>query len=408
MSGITNGGGVAKNSKTSDRAHAGYSSESCLSGSHFVVFSAGIVVLTSIWNPLILSFCQRFGQNNTIGSPRHEGSFITMKTIRIKCLSSYSMSWDPILDILAKHYRVEQVSDPDFLLCMVPVKSFEYCRYDAVRIFWSGENYSPDFNTMDYAMGFDELTYHDRYLRWPVYMTYGDTPQQAEMKHLSVGSEILRHKDRFCNFIYSHQGQLRRGDFLRRLSEYKSVDSAGTLFNNMPDGWCVRFDASKIDFQRRCKFTVAFESCALRGFTTEKIVHAFAAQTVPIYLGNPDIAQEFQPGSFINGNDFPSWDALIQRVIEVDQNDELYLSMLRTPAFQASYRPSVRRPELERFLVSIFDQDRESAYRRPRYALPLTCNERLATWGRVPYTILRIRREWRRFWQRITRGKQDA
>ncbi|MGL2559712.1 fucosyltransferase, partial [Helicobacter pylori] len=37
------------------------------------------------------------------------------------------------------------------------------------RVFYTGENEVPNFNLFDYAIGFDELDFRDRYLRMPLY-----------------------------------------------------------------------------------------------------------------------------------------------------------------------------------------------------------------------------------------------
>ena len=57
------------------------------------------------------------------------------------------------------------------------------------------------------------------------------------------------------------------------------------------------------------------------------------ARAMPIYWGNPRIAAEFNPKSFLNYFDFPSEEALIEKIIELDQDDAKYLEYLRQPYF---------------------------------------------------------------------------
>ena len=335
---------------------------------------------------------------------------IPMKTLRLHCIAAPHTTWEPILGILAKHYRIELTDqNPDYILCMIPNRNYRYCRYEGVRIFLSTENFTPDFNTVDYAIGSDHLTFQDRYFRYPVYMSwYPDSPSRdlAVHKHETVPDDIYRTKTLFCNFIYNHQGQQRRGDFFDQLNRYRRVEAPGVFRNNMPDHFRVTNPREKLAFQRRCRFTIAFEACSMRGLTTEKILDAFAAQTIPIYLGNPDIPLEFDPDSFINGHDYPSWDALIQRVMEVDQNESEYLRMLRTPAFRAEYLPERQTAELERFLTHIFDQEKTMAYRRSRCYIALAHDLRMAElrdpWGQ----FRRFGRKIRRFCARLIRGKK--
>ena len=55
------------------------------------------------------------------------------------------------------------------------------------------------------------------------------------------------------------------------------------------------------------------------------------ANTLPIYWGNPLVDRDFNPRSFLNAADFPSLDALADRVAQIDQDDEVYLQCMREP-----------------------------------------------------------------------------
>ena len=61
------------------------------------------------------------------------------------------------------------------------------------------------------------------------------------------------------------------------LSWYQQVSSGGRYKNNI--GGPVD---DKLKFQRKHKFVIAFENTATPGYTTEKIIGAFAAGAVPI------------------------------------------------------------------------------------------------------------------------------
>lgn len=127
--------------------------------------------------------------------------------------------------------------------------------------------------------------------------------------------------------------------FCRMLSEYKRVDSPGCVLNNMPRLPYDQTRQQKIEFMRRYKFTIAFENSSSPGYTTEKIADAFAAGTVPIYWGNPDIAKEFNPDAFINCHDFPDLDSVVRHVIAVDKDDALFTRYLQAPPFRGNALP---------------------------------------------------------------------
>src|SRR5258708_22395753 len=90
---------------------------------------------------------------------------------------------------------------------------------------------------------------------------------------------------------------------------------------------------AKIEWMRQYKFHIAFENSSLPGYTTEKLPQALMARTLPIYWGSPRVAEEFNAKSFVDALHFPDLDALVERVIELDNNDARYLEYLAQPAF---------------------------------------------------------------------------
>lgn len=221
---------------------------------------------------------------------------------------------------------VELSNEPDFLFCSVGYQA-EALNYDCPRIFLTGENIVPDFNCYDYAIGFHDIEFEDRYKRIPLYCFYEKDYREAIRKH-EKEPEVAKKK--FCNFVYSNgrDAMHERDDFFYMLSEYKKVDSGGRHLNNI--GEAVD---DKIEFQKGYKFSIAFENAVANGYTTEKILHAFAAGTIPIYYGNPKIAEDFNSKSFINCHDFESFDAVVEYVKKVDQDADLYRQYLREPIF---------------------------------------------------------------------------
>ena len=101
-------------------------------------------------------------------------------------------------------------------------------------------------------------------------------------RNRETAEALLKQKEYFANFIAGHESEFNiRGDFFKKLCGYKRVESPGSYLNNMPDGKVVSFEnESKVDFQRKCKFTLCFESTNHYGFVTEKIMDAFYADTV--------------------------------------------------------------------------------------------------------------------------------
>lgn len=232
-----------------------------------------------------------------------------------------------------------------------------------VKIYFTMENAVPDFNACDYAIGFEWMQYEDRYLRLPLYYLYPNICELMETKHLQSLGEIKAMKSDFCSITVSNTN--RHPIFktiVEELSKYKRVDSGGIWQNNMggrvPD---------KLAFDRTHKFSVVCENSAHSGYTTEKLVQAFAAGCVPIYWGDPSISKVFNPKSFINVQDFSTVQELAEYIKKVDLDDSLYESYLKEPALiDATFSKENQIKELKQFLSDIFTQPIEKSYRRNR------------------------------------------
>ncbi len=291
-----------------------------------------------------------------------------MKKIKIKFIGfwlGFQENNNIIYNTLSKYYDVELSDQPDYLFYSTFChNNFDYLNYDCVRIFWSGENASPDFNYCDYSIGFDNISYNDRHLCFPLFLAYGQLNDAAN-KHEEVNENTFEQKPEFCNFIVGNtEGMQARTDIFHLLNSYKPVASCGTYLTNT---WpVVTNEQEKLAFQNRCRFSITFESVAQPGFITEKILHAFAAKTVPIYLGDEDITDVFNPASFVNCRDYDSLEAVVDRVKEIEEDPQLWQKMVSTPCFKDAAYPQKKWAEFDAFLRNIMDQDLEHAYRRPR------------------------------------------
>lgn len=274
--------------------------------------------------------------------------------------------------ILKKRYEVVlDPVDPDFLICSSLGKPFSYMNYNCPRIMYTGEFNSADFTAIDYFIGYDDISFGDRAYRYP-YFLY-DYQNESVFKRCGKpltedeAREILQQKKYFCNYIFGHDTQLGiREKILEALSEYKRVECAGSHRNNMPGG--RRFSMmEKMPFMEQCKFTICAESVCYPGYTSEKIGHAFQAHTIPVYFGDPEIHKDFNKEAFVNYSDFASVEEMVNRVIEIDSNDDLYIHMLCQNRYNTENFEAMKFKGLEEFLFHIFDQDKELAYRRPRY-----------------------------------------
>lgn len=283
-----------------------------------------------------------------------------MKTIKVKFVdfNEGATAVNVFLQFLQERYEVEISDEPEWLL--YSVFGNEHLNYNnCVKIFFTGENQTPDFNLCDYAIGFDYIDFGDRYIRFPLWALYLNEIEAMLAKHHNVS---LSEKTDFCSFVVSNpHGNEARAQFMDKLSEYKQVHSGGRWRNNV--GGPV---ADKLAFQKKHKFSMAFENACHPGYTTEKLMQSFAAQTVPIYWGDPRVAETFNQEAFINCNDYPDWESVIERIKEIDQDDALWQKMVETPALKDPQIVERTRQEAKNFLYHIFDQEPAEAKRFSR------------------------------------------
>ncbi|MFT2650944.1 fucosyltransferase, partial [Helicobacter pylori] len=76
--------------------------------------------------------------------------------------------------ILKQRYKITLHNNPNEPSDLVFGNPLEQARkilsyQNTKRVFYTGENEAPNFNLFDYAIGFDELDFNDRYLRMPLY-----------------------------------------------------------------------------------------------------------------------------------------------------------------------------------------------------------------------------------------------
>lgn len=225
-----------------------------------------------------------------------------MRKIRVKCIDfwlDFRFKDSCFYKILSQKYEVEESETPDILLFSCFGREYLEPRYNTcIKIFFTGESITPDFNLCDYGLGFDHLTFSDRYMRLPLFYTYSSFDYLKKKKMDRTSNQLLNRK--FCSFVVSNaNADPIREKFYKRLNEYKQVDCGGRLYNNV--GGAV---ADKLDFISQYKFNIAIENYSKPGYTTEKIMESFVSDTVPIYWGNPLINEDFNPSAFINLHDF--------------------------------------------------------------------------------------------------------
>lgn len=232
-------------------------------------------------------------------------------------------------NLLAQKYNVSIDDHPEVLFYSCYNKS--YLNYSCKRIFYTPENERPDFSACDFAFSFD---YNKRknHFRLPLYAMYVDLLHMKPKIESSLSREealkAWKAKSKFCCMVVSNANATKRLDFFKALSKVKQVDSGGGTLNNV--GGKV---PNKMEFIKDYKFVIAFENSQYDGYTTEKILEPIYTDCIPIYWGNKCVDKDFNPERFIDYNQFDSEKELIDRLLEIEQDEELAVSMLMQPAY---------------------------------------------------------------------------
>jgi hypothetical protein len=273
-----------------------------------------------------------------------------------------------LLKFLKEHFDVVLSDKPDYIFFSVHGrKHLEY--NNCIKIFYSGENITPNFNHCDYAIGSHYIDFEDRYVRIPLYVIYYWYYKKNNAWINNLYRKYTLQKDqlfnrKFCNFIYSNNvnSDPNRDLFFEKLSKYKKVDSGGKHLNNI--GSPVR---DKMEFISKYKFTIAFENSSVPGYTTEKIFEPMLANSLPIYYGNPLIHEDFNINSFINVQGESDFDRAIDEIKFLDSDKKAYIEKLSIPKLINEKQIFLFEQKLKEFVSNIFSQDMVSAKRLAQY-----------------------------------------
>lgn len=131
---------------------------------------------------------------------------------------------------------------------------------------------------------------------------------------------------KFCGFLVSNPVNGIRNQAFIDLSKYKHVDSGGSVLNNI--GYKV---PNTIDWMSQYKFFICFENSKYDYYITEKLINAYHSGCIPIYWGSDTVADELNEKCMINVNKMKSFDEMVAKIKEIDENDDLYHQMINEP-----------------------------------------------------------------------------
>ena len=222
------------------------------------------------------------------------------------------------------------------------------------KIHYTGENTDPVIrDDVKLNIGYKHTT-SDSYIRIPLWMLSIDwwnadvdrivNPKPIPLERCCrVFANELKRKKKFCAFVVTNPCQPVRNNAFKWLNTYKSVDSAGRLYNTMGDSLFAGLgggggELRKLEFLKDYKFCLCYENSSSPGYTTEKLLHAKAAGCIPVYWGDPTVNNDFNMEGCINANECKTKEDLVALVKEIDEDYDKYLYKYNIPLLDDTRR----------------------------------------------------------------------
>ena len=285
---------------------------------------------------------------------------IFKKEIKIKITGLFDkinhIIW--LINKIGNEFEIKFVkNNPDYLIYNVFGNEDIKSKYNnAVKIAIYTENFMPDFNLADYAIGHYHINYLDRYFKYNVF--FWTNFNDIDKKRKDILKSPIRKK--FCGAVISNCEKNFRLNFIERLNNYKKIDMGGKCQNNVNGR--VK---NKIEFLSNYKFSIAIENSDGDGYLSEKIVDSFLAGTIPIYYGDYLLDEFINPKSFILIKGEKDIERKIEYIKQIDEDDNLYKAIIREkPIIDDNFANKIDRTEIKSFLKHIFRQDKNIAFRR--------------------------------------------
>ena len=269
--------------------------------------------------------------------------------------------------LLSKYNCVIDEDNPDIIFCSVYSNEINrYRNHRCKKIFYTGENIRPPKEGFDLTLSFDidnQQKNHHRLPLWVLYLDWFNKKSNVNpdfllpMEQIKSNEFINKPKTKFCAAVFSNPKKMRFAA-VERLSQYKKVDGYGSPFKNKSKGIL-----NKYQILSKYKFSICFENSISpkKGYYTEKLLHAKTAGTIPIYWSDEFCSKDFNAKAFLNLNDYfddnnfstglcikklnNALSRLIEDVVDIDNNNEKYESILNQPLFKNGEIPEFAHPD---------------------------------------------------------------
>lgn len=157
-------------------------------------------------------------------------------------------------------------------------------------------------------------------------------------RRLNYNNYLVNTRMNFCAYLYSYDVSYRI-EIFNEVSKYKQVTSLGKSCNNI-ENTCRNTYNDEYTYNDLAvmkyvdyKFVLSLENGIEQGYLTEKLINPILANSIPIYAGPSDIFDIINKKRIIYIYDFENFDKLNEYIEKVDNDDELYNSIVSENIF---------------------------------------------------------------------------
>ena len=188
---------------------------------------------------------------------------------------------------------------------------------------------------------------HDNIVNFPLFVFYlysfgfvydfkdkGSLLDKESLEKKSLKKDV-------CAIITNGRDSEGRNYFLDKLEKRVPVSYAGAYKNNVKKIEASHCTKEFVDYVSEYKMICSMENSKNKEYITEKILHGFASNNVPIYWGSDSICNYFNEERFIHVKVFDetSINAAIDKIEELLNNDDKFLEMIHKPIYKDNYVP---------------------------------------------------------------------
>jgi len=209
-------------------------------------------------------------------------------------------------------------------------------RMQGLNIQFSAERDLNQHDNLSVSFGHNYTSISDRRIWFP-FLLFKNPSEYTKKREYSQ-------KSSFCSFVvFNPRGEMRNKFFDYLSTNYKKVDSLGQFRRNCNDlindvGRDI-FSESYLSVLSKYKFMICFENESEDYYLTEKIGNAYLAGCIPIYWGMKNVEHVINPKCFIHIRGEEDFTEALNKIKELDQDEEKYKQMFNEPLFRYNKVP---------------------------------------------------------------------